>query len=299
MTQDLMHEPTPQFRDFLEGEVIRTYRRDRTWRRLRGLAVVVSSLAIGLSAGLASAQMGEGAQRDSLLQTARTDLQLAGLRLELARAQLADVTAKVKAGALGTASLASAESELRRMEALAMRAKLNVDEISATSMPPRDDLAAPLVGGKDYVMERIRMALFVAQQRLTASESMMAEAARRERVGAGTGIDRLEAELEVTRARAAMGVLAEQQKLRKEFLELATPGDQLARRLQRQQLMMDAMVADQAMKSARERLELVRRQRAAGAASELDQLRAEVELKEREAELMALARQLRGLAAAP
>jgi hypothetical protein len=292
---DTTHRPTPQFREYLEGEVVRTFRRDRAFRRVRALAVVIAALAVGTTAGLASAQMGKGAQRDSLLQSATADLSLAATRLELARAQHADVAAKVKAGVLDASSLPAAAAELRKMEAAAMRARLNMEEIRATSMPPRDDLNAPLVGARDFVSERLQLELAAADMRLKAAEEARAEADRRARVGAGSDLARLDAELEVARSRAALGVLAEQRKLRKEFVERGTPGDQLAHRLQRQQLRLDAMVADQALGVARARLELVRKQRAAGEASELEQLKAEVELKEREAELISIARQLRSL----
>lgn len=295
MTTHSLHQPTPEFRDFLEDEIVHSFRRHRAWRRLRGLAVVFASLAIGLTAGLAPAQIREGAQRESLLYAANSELQLVGLRLDLARAQLADVTAKVNAGVLGAASLGSVVAEVRRMEALAMRATLNVQEITATGLPVRDDLTAPRVGNKDYVMERIRMDLFVAQQQLTAAEAALADAERRERAGAGADVERMDAELQVVFARGRMGVLAEQQKLRAEFLAKGTPGDQLSRRLQRQQLRMDAMTLDKAVQVARQRLDLVRRQRTVGVASELDLLRAEVEVKERETEMMLLARQLRSL----
>lgn len=295
MTTDTAHRPSPQFRDYLEGEVIRGFRRVRGFERLRWLAVVIASLTVGATAGLASAQIREGAQRDSLLESATADMSLAATRLELARAQHADVSKKVKLGILGTASLAAADAELRHMEAAAARARLNMEEIRATSMPPRDDLNAPLVGARDFVTERIQLDLAVAQRRLTATEEALAEADRRARVGAGSDLARFDAELEAARARAALGVLAEQRKLRKEFVEQGTPAEQLARRLQHQQLRLDAMVAGTAVEVARQRLELIRKQRAVGVVGELEQLKAEVELKEREAELASLARRLKQL----
>ena len=121
MTVDTLHDPTPEFREYLEGEVVRGFRRERTGQRLRRLAVVVASLAVGVTAGLAPAQIREGAQRDSLLQSATADMALAATRLELARAQHTDVSNKVKVGALLSSSLSAALAELRAMEAAAMR----------------------------------------------------------------------------------------------------------------------------------------------------------------------------------
>ena len=299
MSTETMHRPTPEFRDYLEGELSRVYRRSRTFRRYRGIAVVVASLAIGTSAGLASAQIRESAQRDSLLDAANADLALVAMRLELARAQVADVTAKVKVGALSSASAAAAQAELRRMEAMAMRATLNVAEIRATAQAPRDDLNAPLVNGRDFVTERLQLDLFTAQRGLTAAEETQAEVQRRVRVGAETELAVLDADLDLVRSRAALGVLAERRRLRKRFVEQGTPGDELARRMQQSQVRFDALVAQEAVRVARARLAQVTKQRAVGMASELDQLRAELVVKERETELILLGRQLREMARAP
>ena len=295
MTMDTLHHPTPEFREFLEGEVVRGFRRERTAQRLRGLAVIVASLAVGATAGLAPAQIRQDAQRDSLLQSATADMALAATRLELARAQHTDVSNKVKVGVLGASSLSAAEAELRTMEAAAMRARLNVEEIRAAAIPPRDDLNAPLVGARDFVSERIQLDLAVAQWRLTATEEALAETDRRLRVGAGSELARLDAELELVRKRAALGVAAERRKLRKEFVERETPAEQLTSRLQHQQLRFDAMVSETAVKVARQRLDLMTKQRAVGVVGEVEQLKAELELKERELELASIARRLKQL----
>ena len=299
MTTEIMHRPTPEFRDFLEGEIVREYRRDRSFARLRFAAILLGTLAAGTTAGLASAQIRENAQRDSLLQSAQSDLALVALRLELARARLADVQSKFKVGAVGQASVAAAESELRQMEAQAALEKLDVDEIRASSMPPRDDLNAPLVGTRDFVTERLQFRLFVAQQRMTAAEEAQAEAERQFRVGMTSELAVRDAGLELTRARAALGTLAERRKLRKEFLEQGTPGERLHRRLQQAQVRFDAMVAQEAVNVARKRLEALEKQRTSGSVGELELLRARVEVMMEEIALQSLARQLRELAKPP
>ena len=295
MTTEIRYQPTPEFRDFLEDEIVREYRRDRSFARLRFAAILLGTLAAGTTAGLASAQIREIAQRDSLLESAQSDLALLALRLELARARVADVQSKFKVGVVGQASLATAESELRQMEALAALEKLDVDEIRASSLPPRDDLNAPLAGTRDFVTERLQLRLFVAQQRLTAAEAAQVEADRQFRVGMASELSLQDAGLEVTRARAALGTLAERRRLRKEFLDQGTPAEQLTRRFQQAQVRFDAMVAQEAVTVLRRRVQSLENQRAVGSASELDVLRAQVELREREIELQSLARQLREL----
>jgi hypothetical protein len=104
-----------------------------------------------------------------------------------------------------------------------------------------------------------------------------------------------DAGLEVTRARAALGTLAERRTLRKEFLEQGTQGEQLNRRFQQAQVRFDAQVASEAMNVAFKRLEALEKQQAVGSVDSLDVLLAKVEVMMREIELQSLARQLREL----
>ena len=295
MITEIMHQPTPEFREYLEGEITSEFRRHRAFARVRLTAVLLATLAAGTTAGLASAQIRQGAQRDSLLETALSDMALVVMRLDMTRRHIEDVKSRFKVGVVGSAALADAELELRKMEALGLRAKLNVDEIRASALPARDDLNAPLVGGRDFVSERLQVDLFLAQQRLNTAEAAQAEAERQWRVGSVGELAVQDAGLKAIRERVALGTLAERRKLRKEFIDLGTSGDQLNRRFQQVQVRNDAYVAQETVNVLRRRLEAVRKQHAVGTASELDLLRAEYELKEKEYELQLLARQLREL----
>ena len=302
MTDDTMHRPTQAFRDQLERAAVRTLqieqelddrRRVTRTRWMRTAAVVLVSVAIGASAGVASGQIRDAARRDSLLQMARADASLVALRLNLARERLADVKRKYDVGAADATLLADADAELRAMEAQAMRARYNIEEITATAQPPRDDLNAPVIGGRDFVKDRIMLELMAAQQQLSAAEAAYSEAERRARVGAASDMAPLEAGIEVARARAAMAVLAQRLTLRKEFVERGTPADQLASRLANAQLQQDFVVAQQELTLARERASRVERQRAAGVAGVFDLVRAQLQVQERELELQKLALRLK------
>jgi outer membrane protein TolC len=291
MTTEDLHGPSKEFVDHLEWEVVSAYRRvsrldeQRAARRLRqrpwlrAAAIVLVSIAIGTTAGLASAQMRDTTRRASLLDAARADAALAATRLEIARQQLLDAQKKVDVGAVGAQSLLTAASELRRMEAQAARVKYNIDEINASALPPRDDLGAPLVGGRDFVKDRIQLDLMTAQQQLSDLESAQAEVERRVRVGASPEISRTEAQTDVARARAKMAVLADRLSLRREFLEKGTPIDQLSNRLEQSELRQLLYSAQQSLNLARERVALVQRQQAAGMVDTIEILRSQLEVK--------------------
>ena len=291
-TEHALHQATPEFRDYLEDEVVRAFRRERRRGLARTVMIVLVSVGIGSSGGLAAAQARDGARRDSLLASAMAEAAMVAVRLDLARATASDAAAKARVGVVMPASLTVAEAGLRSVEAQARRAQLNIEEIRLSSEPPRDELNAPLVGGRDFVLERTRLDLVAAQQRLSVAEQAAEEAQRRNRVGAGTEIERLAAELELARARAAFGALAERQSLRQEYHAKATPADQMIRRLRRTELRLDVQAAQLAVKLASERQALVKKQQAVGLVDRIEVLKAELELSERQHELQLLVRQL-------
>jgi hypothetical protein len=307
MNTDMMNHPRPEFREHLESEIVRAYRREerlgthrsgRRYRQLRAAGIVVACVAIGAASGLASAQVRDLVRRDSLVEASKAELGLVALRLELARAQFADATNKARVGALGPESLAAAEDELRRMETKAARAQKNMEEVRAASQAPRDELNAPLVDGRDFVRERIQLDLLSAQREMVAAERNLRDAEKQVRLGASGDLARAEAELDLARARAALAVLAQRLGLRREFVEKGTSAEALMRRLENAQLVEDMRVGLQALDLAKARAQSVERQRAVGIASELEVMRAQVEVKELEVQLQQMNQRRQRAAAA-
>jgi hypothetical protein len=303
MTYENVYRPTDAFRDSLEAEVLRSYRRAalrsipdenrrRAWARAAVIAII--SLGIGTTAGLASAQIRRSSERDSLLSAASVDLTLAKTRQALARIEADDVATKVRVGAADAQEAMRANANLRNADAQFTRAQLNVMEINATGRAPRDDFAAPLVGSRDFVKQRIQIEAVAAQEALAAAEETQAQIERRVRAGVATDVDRLSALSDVVQARATFAVLAEKLRLRQQFLEKNTPVETLMSELERAQLRQDVVVAQQQLELARARFALVEKQQRAGVVDDVQRLRAELELREREAELQRLALRLRG-----
>jgi hypothetical protein len=290
------HRPSEAFRDYLEEEVTRTFRRDRAARRARLAAIVFLSATLGLTGGLARAQIRESTQRDSLLEAARADAALLQLRRELLEAQLAKAQRAVTAGAALAESATALDLQLREMQAKLARAAANIEEIKASALPPRDDLNAPLVDGRDFVRDRIQYRLMALQADLQAAEASKVDADRRVRVGAASEAASLDAELAVTRAQSDLAVAAERLALRKEFLEKGTAIEQLTQRLEQMELKQNVAVAQSSLNVARQRAALLDKLHAAGSADELEALKAQLELKQREFELQALVRRLKDAA---
>jgi outer membrane protein TolC len=289
-----MHRPTAEFRDFLEGEVIREYRRRRTFRRLRAAAVILVSVGVGMSATLASAQVRESSAKDSLLAAAQADAALVSMRLNLARLELEEERKQVSVGARPAGRLPS-EGMVKYLEASAAVVALNMAEIEKTAQSPRDELNAPLVSGRDFVKERMQIELMLAQDRLSLAEQKLEDATRRVRVGAATELESADYETSALGRRGEMAVLAEKLKARQEFLDKGTDVRELTRRVERTEVQQAIQVAQRELVNARARKSLVEQRQKVGAATKLEVLQAEMSVVIRDLEIHSLARRLKEL----
>jgi hypothetical protein len=308
MTIDDMHSPSPEFRASLEREVLAAYRSETFVRSepryrapgwWRAAAVVLISITLGTTAGIASGQIRDSARRDSLLASARADAQVAKVKFDLANQRADDALKQFNAGGLMHSSLLDVQADRRAALAALVRAQDNIDEITASSQAVRDDLSAPLVGGKDFVGNRLQLDLSAAHDRLAAAEEAKDEADRRVRLGAAAEITGLEAAAQLARTQADFNTLAERYTLRQEFLKKGTPADQLAKRLAEAQLKFEATAAQQSYELAKHRLDLLERRHALGSAEDIEVLKARVELAERQRDLQRLSAQLRRQGVSP
>lgn len=301
MTPSNTYRPTEEFRENLEWEVLRRHRRNTREQPHRpprtpfakAVVLIVVSASIGATAGFASAQNRQSAARDSLLAAAQAEAMLAKTRLDIAKAEADDVSVKMRAGVVDQETLVAAIAELRDMEARWNTSALNIEEIKASGQTPRDDLGAPLVAGRDYVKLRNALRLSASQAKLNAAEATQANAERRFRAGAEDENVVTSTRLKVIHARAELSVLAEQLRLRQEFLERGTPTAQLVQRLETTQLRADASSGQAELDAARARLATVEKMRGVGKATDVDLLRAQLAIKELELELQRLAMRLR------
>lgn len=295
------HEPTPEFRDHLEWEIVRHLRINRrrslrpsgeSWRRLRTAAAIFLSLVTGATATMLSAQVQDARERDALLAAERSELQLARARVDLELNRVREIRQKADVGIVGREALAAAEAELRAMEAKLDRILLNVEEIRATARAPRDDLAAPVVGGRDFMRARLNLDLARAQQGLTAAERTFAEVRQRHSVGATPRLALLDAEVEVARAKADLESLIGKLELRQELLKNNLSATEAARREQEVEQVRQLEVAEHVHRIAEERLALLREMSDVGQVEQIDVLRLQLEVAEQAAEIQRIRRSL-------
>lgn len=174
------HSPTDVFRQHLENEIRGSVRRRRSFGqerpvRAKGYLIIVATLCVSLAgtSGVILAQELEGAAEKKLqLLRAEAAVQIADERVAEARRTEGEVKKLYAAGLCGEAEVTRATLTRKAAETRAAQRRLDVAEIRETGRQPRNDLTAPLVAGRDFVVERLRLDLtlaeFVAKSRATA-----------------------------------------------------------------------------------------------------------------------------------
>jgi hypothetical protein len=297
-----MHTPTPEFRAALEAEVRSALRREerfapapRPWRhdRLRTVALLVAGLVLGIGTQFATAQVRESQDRSALESALMVDRNVAGLRVEVARADHERARRGFDVGTVSRQSLLQAATQARAAELAFARFELDLAEVRVTASAPRNELWAPLVGGRDFVRERLMLSAALAQQRLAGADTAAMDVERLLSIGVGTrhGLD--DAKLEAADAKREFQVAAQRMMLRDQFLKEALTPEEVARRAQRFEATADAARVQALLQLATARIAALRQRVTAGTADELEVKRAEVELLERTIELERIMARLR------
>ncbi|MBK6495428.1 MAG: hypothetical protein IPG05_10040 [Gemmatimonadetes bacterium] len=194
-TPDDLHTPTPAFVAGLEEAVLRAYReadaipviprapstRWRDWGRIA--AVLLLGAALGIGGQFASAQVRDAKTRSEIERSVMAERELQSFRLELAKQEVKRIDAAVRLGGMPARALMEATREQRVGESAVQRLDLDLAEVRLSNAPPRNELSAPLVGGRDFVLERLRLRAPLALREEDGALRLAFEADRRVKLG--------------------------------------------------------------------------------------------------------------------
>jgi hypothetical protein len=193
MNADQNLEPDPSFVDRLERQLASEWRHSAASRRGRirthapKLATVVLSILAGYGASLAARHYLDSSDKELLLAEASAAVELAEARLGLAETQFAEVQKQVSAGQVDATSLAVSDLELSQIRRELERTRLDYQEIQASGNPVRNQLSAPLVTGRDFVSERLRLELAALHDRVRMTRATLQQAEREVATGVSDG----------------------------------------------------------------------------------------------------------------
>jgi hypothetical protein len=185
------HEPDKQFVENLEWQIgAEARRRNRSvtaprplWRLARVAAMVVVSMAIGAAAMAASYQIEESWRKELLVSQLEARANLTEQRLAMFAEEMERVQRQFEAGAVGENTLLQTQMQLDQMRIAAESLQLDLEEVMASGREPSNELSAPLVGGRDFVSERINLQIEMIDQQLELAAEELNRAGERFEAG--------------------------------------------------------------------------------------------------------------------
>ena len=171
------HEPDKQFVENLEWQIgSEVRRRNRTvapshpmWKLARATALVAVSMAFGAVAMGASYQVEESWRKELLVAGLEVRINLALQRTDMAGEEYQRTARQFGAGVVGEETLTMAQLYVATTEAQARVLELELEEVRETGREPVGEVSSPLVNGRDFVSERIRVQMEVVVQQLDAA----------------------------------------------------------------------------------------------------------------------------------
>ncbi len=161
------YEPDSQFVDRLEWQLASEFRRREHLKPAPGrIAVPRSVAALSVAAGILLLGVAATKAADLIKDSWRKKIEVARLEtevkiktafLELKKEWSAQTENKCALGLISNEETLTAKSASQEAAAELERAILDLEEVKASGEAPRNELYAPLVGGRDFVSERLEI----------------------------------------------------------------------------------------------------------------------------------------------
>lgn len=161
------YEPDSQFLDKLEWQLSSEYRRTNRLKSQTGkIAVSRRMVAVSLVAGILLTGVAVTKAADYIKNSWRKKIEVARIEtdVELKKAHLESIRDMASRAKMMASNKLIREEEYLVAELAAERAELdfkrsllNLDEVKMSGEIPRNELYAPLVGGRDFVSERLKI----------------------------------------------------------------------------------------------------------------------------------------------
>ncbi len=160
-------EPDRQFVERLEWQLASELRRRAGLRpahrriavpRPVAVAVVLAGIVLAGVAAIKAADLVQDSWRRRIeVARAETEVRLEAAGLQSQQGREAEVEKRFALGLVPEGDLLIARTSQEKAQLSLERARLNLDEVRRSGAAPRDELYAPLVGGRDFVTERLRL----------------------------------------------------------------------------------------------------------------------------------------------
>jgi Outer membrane efflux protein len=181
-------------------------------------AIVIVSMALGGGAVAAAYESRLSEQRDALVSTLQQRATIAQQRVDLARKHLESVRQRVSVGIEPERSVLDVELRLTEAESELNLVRIDLDEVQAGGQEPKQAMSAPLIAGKDFVVERWRALMAMPMAALELEKRRLIDARRRIEIGVGDRRDADEATVRIVELEAAVKSIERKIAIRQAFL---------------------------------------------------------------------------------
>jgi len=268
-------EPDAKFVDRLEWQLASEFRRrDRLKPAPGRIAVPRSIAALGLAAGVLLLGVAATKAADLIKDSWRKKIEVARLEtevkiktafLELKKETADEIEKRFSLGLISEDAVLTAKLGVERSASDLEKSTLELEEVRASGETPRDELYAPLVGGRDFVSERLEVEKKVLNLDLDLRRARI-ERTLRQRVDAGvlpkSALDGFQASLAVQEA--AIADIENRLTLRKKFLAGEISAAELEVQTRMSAAEKDLREAQSSIETIRPHLEDLRAKEAAG-----------------------------------
>ena len=213
-------------------------------------------------------------------------------RAELARQHLASITEQLQRKerdvSLGVApgiEMLEAQVNVAKAQAQLRLAELDLEEVRITGHDPLSNLSSPLVSGRDFIGEGLRIEISVPQVALELEQIRLRDTKKRVEVGTVSPIEIGVSRLRIVEVEAAIESFRKKMEIRQSFLDRKIDGPEVELRVLEVEAEQRQKTLIPKVELAREELEAARKYVQAGIAESVLVTEAELQLQKLEADL--------------
>ena len=292
------HEPDNEFVKRLEWRIDRELRlRNRSFQatgwflrsRVRAVLGLVGLMALSMGIGAAVVAGAYQAQNKERRAPLISEYQQ---RAELARQHLASITEQLKRKerdfSLSVATqeeMLEAQVNVAEAQAQLRLAELHLEEVRITGHDPLRNLSSPLVSGRDFVGEGLRIEMSVPQVALEFEQLRLRDTKKRVEVGTASPIVLVVSRSRIVEVEAAIESFRKKMEIRQSFLDRRIDGPEVELRVLEVEAEQRQKTLISKVELAREELEGARKRVQAGIAQRVHMDEAELRLQKLETDL--------------
>lgn len=299
------YEPDGRFVERLEWQLASEYRRTNCLKPSSGkVAVSRRMVAVALLVGVLTTGVAVIKAAEYIKDSWRKGLEIArvGTEVQLKKAHL-ESTREMAARAENLASVGAIREEESQVLKLGVekatldleRSLLNLDEVKASGVAPRDELYAPVLGGRDFVSERLKIQIKDVERDLELLRSRLDQFKQRVEVGVASGGDLDQIQAEIAGRKAMIDETRKRLDLRKRYVagEITAQdveiGDRMAvaeKNLHQAQTRVDSLMKQLERSQAQEALGMISPRETSQLRYALDAAQAELKLAALEVDVL-------------